>query len=70
MAGVLGIHAVNLVEGGYGTEVEHVIILVRYITENHVQDRLLNHHSVALLDAQVVLEFIVELSYIYKNIIF
>ena len=64
MDGALGIHAVNLVEEGYGKEGELVIILVRYIREKHVQDLLLNHHPVAPLNAQVISIFIVELSYI------
>ena len=64
MAGALGMHVVNLVEEGHGTEGEHVIILVRNITENHVRDRLLNHYPVELSNAQVLLKIIVELSYI------
>ena len=55
MDGALGMHVVNLVEEGHGTESELVIILPSNIMENHVQDRLLNHHPVALFIAQVVL---------------
>ena len=64
MDGALGMHVVNLVEEGHETESELVIILHSNITESLVQDHLLNHHPAALLIAQVVLKFIVELSYI------
>ena len=48
MDGALGMHVVNLVEEGHGTESELVIILHSNITENLVQDHLLNHHPAAL----------------------
>ena len=47
MAGALGMHVVNLVEEGHATEGEHVIILVRNITEDHVPDLLGRLHLAA-----------------------